>query len=451
MKIPLTPPDYNQLLRTIIGKSSEQFMKILAAEIRPDPKGNYYHWDKLRHLKSAPDELTNEQWWLGIKTARKSQYISLPHTDKFGTPFVYSEPDVVRRLLHEIDVHGGGEIKTAEQIENPETRDTYLISSLTEEAITSSQLEGAATTRKVAKEMLRQNRKPRDKSEKMIINNYHAMQYINEIADEELSPELVFELHRTLTEGTLDNDESVGQLRTSDDIYVGDDRDATIIHVPPKASELKKRMAVLCDFANDTTTIRFMHPVIRAILLHFMLAYDHPFEDGNGRTARALFYWSMRRQGYWTMEYISISKILKEAPVKYTRAYLYTETDDNDTTYFILHQLEVIFRAINELFKYLEKKSQESRVIENLFRKSPELKSLFNARQISLLTRALRKPGSIFFVQTHRRSHNITYDTARTDLLKLVDMGLLNKSQTGKAFTFKAVDDLKSHLKDLRV
>jgi hypothetical protein len=42
----------------------------------------------------------------------------------------------------------------------------------------------------------------------------------------------------------------------------------------------------------------FIHPVMRAITLHFWLAYDHPFCDGNGRTARALFYWSMLKQGY---------------------------------------------------------------------------------------------------------------------------------------------------------
>ncbi len=51
----------------------------------------------------------------------------------------------------------------------------------------------------------------------------------------------------------------------------------------------------------------FIHPVIRAILLHFMLAYDHPFVDGTGRTARALFYWSMAHQGYWLMDFISIT------------------------------------------------------------------------------------------------------------------------------------------------
>ena len=118
-------------------------------------------------------------------------------------------------------------------------------------------------------------------------------------------------------------------------------------------------MQRLCDFANaDEASLPFVHPVLRAILLHFMIGYDHPFADGNGRTARALFYWSMARSGYWLMEYTSISHILRKAPARYMRAYLHTETDKNDTTYFLLHQLQTIRQAIAALHDYVAKKSR---------------------------------------------------------------------------------------------
>ena len=394
--------------------------------------------------------LNHDEWWLAIKFARRVLYKQIPHSDKDGNSFVYAEPDVVRRLLHEIDIHGGGELRASEQVVNPNTRDTYLINSLIEESITSSQLEGAATTRKVAKEMLRQKRKPRDRSEQMIVNNYYAMEFINEISSEELTPELIYELHKILTVNTLKNPDCVGRLHSADDIYVGDERDATIIHVPPKAKELPDRLRKICEYANSVDSSTFMHPVIRAIILHFLLAYDHPFEAGNGRTARAIFYWSMLKQGYWTMEFISISRILRSAPAKYTRAYLYTETDDNDVTYFIVHQLEVINRAIKDLLGYLEKKANEIKSVESLIRKSPELQRLLNHRQISLINRALKKPEAIFYVEIHRGAHNVTYDTARTDLLKLVELGLLEKSKIGKAFAFTPVKDLKKTILSLK-
>ena len=56
----------------------------------------------------------------------------------------------------------------------------FLVNSLMEEAIRSSQLEGATTSRRVAKEMLRTGREPRDRSERMIANNYRALQFMRE-------------------------------------------------------------------------------------------------------------------------------------------------------------------------------------------------------------------------------------------------------------------------------
>jgi Fic family protein len=447
MHIPLTPPKYGELLDEIIENSPKKLNEIFSLGIAPDPRGTYYHWDKLRHLKSPPNGLNHREWWFGVKSARRSIYQQIPHKDKDGIPFVFGEPKNMHRLLHEIDIHGGGELKASAQVANPNTRETYLINSLIEEAITSSQLEGAATTRKVAKEMLRQKRAPRDRSERMIVNNYFAMEHINDIANEDLTPSLILELQRILTVNTLENRNAEGNWRKTDDIYVGDERDATIIHVPPSYKEIPNRIESICSFANETNVKEFLHPVIRAIILHFLLAYDHPFEDGNGRTARALFYWSMRRQGYWTMEFVSISRILKNAPAQYTRSYLYTETDDNDVTYFILHQLRVILRAIEELLDYLRVKSEEHREFENLIRKSTSLQRALNHRQISILNRALKNPDAVFTVASHRGSHNVTYDTARTDLLKLVDYGLLEKTKSGRAFVFIPSANLGSKLR----
>jgi len=446
MRIPLQPPGYDDLVAEIIGESAERLVQIMSLGIPPDQKENYYHWDRLRHFRKPPEELSHRQWWFAIKSARKSLYQALPHNSKDNTAFVFSEPNLVRRLLHEVDIHGGGELKSSSQVANPVTRNTYLINSLIEEAITSSQLEGAATTRKVAKEMLRQKRKPRDKSEKMIVNNYRAMEFINDVCNEELSPSIILELHGILTEGTLDNSDAEGKIRKSDEVYVGDERDATILHVPPIYKELPKRLESICKFANDDNSRMFIHPVIRAIVLHFLLAYDHPFEDGNGRTARALFYWSMLKQEYWTMEFVSISRILNKAPAQYTRSYLYTETDDYDVTYFIVHQLNVIKKAIEELFEYLKRKTEEQRELESLLKKAKKLQSELNYRQMAALGRAIKDESSTFTVESHRGAHSITYETARTDLLKMVELGLLEKSKKGKAFLFTPNNQLQSQI-----
>jgi len=179
----------------------------------------------------------------------------------------------------------------------------------------------------------------------------------------------------------------------------------------------------MCDFANGKNEKEFLHPVVRAILLHLWLAYDHPFVDGNGRTARALFYWSMLNSGYWMFEFISISSVLRKASTQYAKSCLYTETDDNDATYFIVYQLQVIRSALHALENYLERKTREIQKAESILRKYESL----NYRQLALLSHAMRKPDSSFTVNSHRTSHRVAYATARADLLHLVDQGLLEK------------------------
>lgn len=449
MKIPLKPPSFEDLVRKIGGPKGnpQRVFELLQRGGDAMHRGEYIHWDKMRHL-APPEGLSAEEWWLTVKTVRRSLYRTLPFTDAHNHPFRFAMTDPVLRLLHQVDRDVGGQIQAPEIIMNPQTRDTYLISSLIEEAITSSQLEGAATTRKVAKEMLREGRKPRTRGEQMIFNNYDAMQFIRTITSEKLTPAIVLELQRILTKNTLDDPKAVGRFRREEeDIHVVDTRDSVVLHTPPNASGLKKRMDRLCRFANEMDGDTFIHPAVRAIILHFILGYDHPFVDGNGRTARAVFYWSMLSRGYWLTEYISISRILKGAPGEYARAYLYTETDENDVTYFIIHQLNVILRAIRDLQTYLAKKSSEVHDIEVMIRKSPRLRELLNHRQIALLGHALRHPGAIYRIEGHRQSHKVTYDTARTDLLELAQLELLEKQRIGRAFVFVAPPNLAARLR----
>lgn len=412
----------------------------------PLVNGAYLHWDEVRH-RAPPEGLLPEHWWVGIKFARRGMLRPLPLLDKAGQPFVFSMPEPILIHLHHIDRDAAGEIRSVADVAAKENQAGYLINSLIEEAITSSQLEGAATTRKVAEAMLREGRKPRDYSERMIFNNFVAMQAIRAMRDEAITPQHILELHRTLTTDTLDNPIDVGRLRCSDDVRVVDNRDGTLLHQPPSWQELPERLERLCQFANATEDdVPFVHPVLRAILLHFMIGYDHPFADGNGRTARALFYWSMARSHYWLMEFLSISHFLRRAPAQYVTAYLHTETDGNDTTYFLLHQLAVIRRAITQLHEHLTSNIDAQRATERLLAASPTLRARLNHRQIALLTNALKHPGASYRAEGHQRSHGVVYQTARTDLLTLTELGLLHKIRSGKAFVFTVPADLQSRL-----
>ena len=434
MKIPVMPKPLAELL----AQESAHLSKILNASIGPTPVGKYLHWDNLRH-RDPPEGLTNEQWWVGVKIARLGSQHNLPLIDKNGRPFIFGMPSLVTEYLHEIDSRGSGRIAMPSEVSDSETKTRFLVSSLIEEAITSSQLEGASTTRKRAMEMFRLGKRPADKSEQMIFNNMRGMEFIRQNQKKQLTPKLVLAIHTEMMQDTIE-EKDLGRLQTLDDerVNVISNDTQNVVHEPPSADQLPDRLQTMCDFANGVGETEFFHPVIRAIVLHFWLAYDHPFEDGNGRTARALFYWSMLNSGYWLFEFISISSILRKASGQYAKAYLYTEIDANDATYFIVHQLRVIKSALRKLERYLEKKTREIRQAENLLQEI----DMFNYRQLALLSHALRKPHADFTIHSHKVSHRIAYGTARADLLSLVKLDLLEQRTIGNAMHFTAGEAL---------
>jgi Fic family protein len=442
MRKPETPPPLEDLLKSLHDPST--IMKIVGLRHEKSLHSKYLHWDQLRRYP-PPEGFTSKDWWLGVKMQRSGVLREIPLTDSAQKSFKFWVPDLVMEKLHDIDCGSGAMINIPARITNSQTRDQYIIRSLMEEAITSSQLEGAATTREVAKEMIRTGRPPRDKDERMIANNFATMQRIMDLKKQPLSADMVFEIHRLVTDQTLDSPDGAGRFRKSEEPITVENQDGEVFHQPPPSSELPERLKLMCDFANGATPDYFIHPVIRAIILHFWLAYDHPFVDGNGRTARALFYWAMLRHRYWLFEFISISAVLRRAPIKYGLSFLYTETDDNDLTYFIVAQTKVIAAAIQKLHEYIDGKTSELHELESHLRAL----NLFNHRQVDLIRHALKHPFQQYLIESHRLSHNTSYETARTDLLDLSSRGVFGLIKRGRQMIFTVPNDLEMRIKEL--
>lgn len=442
MRKPQPPPTVD-LAALLAGPEranfSQQFLAALGASDR------YLPWDELRNRR-PPDGLTAEEWWAALKIRRTAMRRVLPLLDKDGQPFSYALPDDALRGIEMVDKHTSGRIGVPEPVlpEAP-TRERYVINSLIEEAITSSQLEGAATTRKVAKEMLRTGRKPRTRDERMILNNYEGMLQVRELRHERLTPALVAEFHRIITADTLDDPADCGRLQLpGEGRVIVADHYGQIMHAPPPADQLPARLERLCAFANGDSDTSYVPPVVRAILLHFMLAYDHPFVDGNGRTARLLFYWSMLSQDYWLAEFLPISRLLKKAPAQYARSFLHSEQDDGDLTYFMLYQLRITQRAISDLHDYLGRKVTETQQLRRALKAASDK---FNTRQLALLENAVKRPGARYTVASHGRSHGVVAQTARTDLHGLEKQGFLVRVSSGRGHAWVPATDLERRLK----
>ncbi len=247
MHVPLPAPAIEDLLGDLEPA-------LIARMVQLEETSEYLHWDKVMHLP-PPEGLTSRQWWLGLKLGRLTGRKRVPLLDTRGVPFHFSAPDQVLRLLHTLDQQLAGRITMSESITSEGSRDRYLVSSLIEEAITSSQLEGAVTSRRVAQAMLRSGRSPRDTSELMIANNLAAMHHVREARRDPLTPALVCELHRIVTLGTLDDPHSAGRIEQPTDqrVRVWGHEDQ-LLHTPPPAVELPARLAACAPSPTVRTT-----------------------------------------------------------------------------------------------------------------------------------------------------------------------------------------------------
>ena len=449
MKKPIRPPNWATILEEETRKDPSQIVHWLADprvhSVVEDANNHAWNWEECGHRAHLAG-LTAKQFWLCVKLARGSGRKMIPLRDIHGLPFSYQLPPLAHRVLHLIDTNLGGSIGSAfPRISSEDDQKRYLLTSLREEAISSSLIEGAVVTREVAKSLLRESRRPRSRHEQMVANNYRTIRMLNLRRQDPMTPELLCEVQRSLTEGTLDTPDAAGRFRNSGEpIAVWDHEEQEPLFTPPPAGELPERIRHLCDFANRQNSpgnSEFLHPAIRAIVLHFWLAYDHPFVDGNGRTARALFYWSLLRDGYWLAEYISISSIIHTQPKRYARAYLDTETDERDLTYFLLYHLHVVERGIEAFRRYFDRKVEEQRE-QVVIQTGP-----FNSRQRAILLRALRDSAMRFTFESHAGSHGVSIPTARSDLMTLEKRGLLIANRHDRRFEFLPAPDLEARLR----
>ncbi|WP_018300165.1 Fic family protein [Fangia hongkongensis] len=414
-------------------------------------KGSYLHWDELRWRLSGDNKEAKIHRWNTIKILRNTYSKTIDLKSASGENFkflIHSSSEA--KIHHIVSIARGTFNNFGTEIAPEEITKKFLLSSLImEEAITSAQLEGAATTREDAKKMLQDEIEPKNEDERMILNNYHLLMAAKDHIHDDLSIDLILKFHEIATQKTTENNVIPGEFRKTDDIYVKDSDD-NIIYTPPSSKLLNSRLKLLCNFANTnhsgTDGSLFINPVVKAIILHFMIGYEHPFRDGNGRTARCLFYWFMLKNKYDIFEYISISKLLKVSPKKYGLSYLYVETDDYDLTYFIDHQLEIIVRAFDDLKNYVQNKVNEYK---------NTLSSLDNSKYADLnffkkdiLKKSLKSPGRIFTVKEISSDYGISRPTARNYLEDLAAESLLYKSKDKKNILYISPSDLHKKIRD---
>jgi len=391
----------------------------------------YFYWTELKNRPNLPFKSAKKAWGF-IKTHR---FISSKPLLLGKHHFHYNLTSFIQRDLHLFDLKLiGGLYKDSI---TQQDQDEYFKTSLIEEAIASSQIEGAATTTNIAREMIKSGRSARNESEQMIINNLKAIQEISTRLDEPLSTQLILDIHELMTSNTEASKYS-GKFRDHP-IYVKDHITGEIAYTAPSFKEVNQLINGLIEFVNDDEN--FIHPILKSSILHFLIGYIHPFGDGNGRTARALFYWFLIKKGYVLLKHISISKAILESRTSYDKAFLKTEEDQNDLTYFIVYSMKSLRVAFQNLVKYRDiKRNQRSKATQIMY---SLVEKGFNKRQSDLLAHLYAKPEAVITIPNYSRRHDIVRQTASRDLMELEKREILKKGKDGKTVTFRLTSTKK--------
>lgn len=426
----MDPPQWEPIFQQIIAERGADFAKIQYQIGRiADSAGGYLHWTKFRHHRPWPEGLTPEEGWAVVQYLRYSTARWLPLLDKHQQPIRVVITDPLRAMLYRIDQHRC--LLEAGMPERPtfaekEEMSSYSLKALIEESYYSAVIEGAVSTRKDAKRMIREKKEPRDQSEQMILNNYNAGSKMTEWAKQPMSKKLILEIQETLTVGTLENDADVGRLRVGP-VQIWNDATEEVVFVPPEAESLEERISRICTFANqEESDEEFIHPIIKAALLHFQLAYDHPFGDGNGRTARWLMLWFLlRRQDYWWVAMLSISRMTQHTRRAYYDSFLFAESDRTDATYLVRHQVGALEAEMNQFAEFLSRRQ----MLLHTARRRLRVEKGLNLRQLAIFDDLSQNLSAHYTQQEHAAFHGITQPTARRDLEDLVLLGLLRRQE----------------------
>ena len=429
MKIPQKPPtklsktEYvDNLMRLLEKYSTNKELKLSIKNFNE----KYYYFEEMLY-RETDKKIPKEDIWFLMKFEREKGYHKGITIGNYK--FKFNLTNHISRKLHEFDLNLGGNL-TNDELIPAEDKELFLLSSIIEESINSSRLEGASTTIEVAKDMILNKKKPKDKSQKMILNNYLAMQKILDLKGQKLTKEILLELHKIITHETLEDESQEGSFRDTNEIKVIDNLTGEVLYNPPNYDEVDKLIEDFCDFYNNEQDY-FIHPIVKANILHFLFGYIHPFYDGNGRCARCIFFMFLTSKNYWLFEYLSISRIIIKSPSQYARAYLYSEYDENDLTYFIQYKIDKIDLAFKDLKLYIKNKLEE---------KQNSMKYLkftgVTERQAQILGYYENNKNRVFSVLEVAERFAITKQTARVDLLNLVKLQFLSQKKSGNKTLF---------------
>lgn len=372
---------------------------------------NYVHWDKFKDMQIPEPDSRMDIWEKTLAERDQGFYrrLSFPSFD-----IKWWISNSLEAQLHQLDIGlaGGRDLQV---LLEPKHIHRHRTNALLDESITSAQLAGITVSKKAAKEMLLKKRAPQDVNEQVCINIYKALQLAYTKKEENLTEALLLQLHQALTRDTIKL-KGIGRYRTNNKVDLaavdlsGGYKPADLTFIPAIAEQL-------ISFYNDDAEPFFIHPLIKAGLIHYIITTARPFKDGNGRIARLLAQMYLLKKEYWVAEFISVSNVVSKFRQQYHKAFSQAQTDDNNAGYFIqfyIQSVQMAFKSLRDFALRINKEKGEKPA-----QKIPG----YNERQTAVLQWLKEEGTKVVTIRELRSVYGVSKETARTDLTALVEKG----------------------------
>lgn len=215
----------------------------------------------------------------------------------------------------------------------------------------------------------------------------------------------------------------VAQWRSGDMQVVSGGMGREVVHFEaPKAERLAEEMVKLIDWFNMDLTI---DPVLKAATAHLWFVTIHPFDDGNGRIARALTDMQLSKADGVNQRFYSMSAQIKQERKEYYTVLEKTQKGDSDITNWIVWFLNCLKEAIISSNTIIDK------VVKKHHFWMLNASKIGNERQRMMLNKLMDNFEGNLTSSKWAKMTKVSADTALRDIIDLINKDILFKTDSG--------------------
>lgn len=300
-----------------------------------------------------------------------------------------------------------------------------------DEILSTFRIEQINTTRDSVRRVLA-GHSPRNEDEHRVYGMKRGLEFIADPSHTITEGNLYRLYQMTIGEFLPEEDQLLpGNRYRHDTVYVVD---AKVEHTGLPYSKLPEYMAALIKFAQENAET---NALLKAAILHFYLAYLHPYFDGNGRMARLLHLWYLVQQGYSSALFVPLSRYVEESRNRYYNAFSLVERNQEisgivDLTPFLTYFIEQVYRPLGE-------NKMESHAMDSF--KEALAQGQITEKEAALWQFVLSCYGNEEFStkQLEKDFGNAAYATIRSFVLKFESLGMLASTRYGNRVKYRVI------------